>query len=97
LSCGLLGILGLEIAAFSHVNDAYFRSLANVQVSNMAECLHFSTKDACLPDWSSKNAEVLPNATSSVKELKSSNKISLCWRANFNHANNCIDLEIAKE
>lgn len=96
LSCGLLGVLGLEITAFSHVNDAYFRSLANVQISNMAECLHFSTEDACLPDWNAKNSEILPSAVGAVKELKSSYKISLCWQVNFNHAQSCLDLDAAK-
>lgn len=66
LSLGLLAIVGMQLTALRQGQEAYFRSLAMVQLSAMAERLRFNQLDsyrrAELTRWNEINAKLLPYA-----------------------------------
>ena len=75
LSVCLLGIAGLENAAFKRTYDAYLRSLATTQINNMVERVRAGAAQEC-NNWVEENKALLPHGSGKC----SSSKISVCWQ-----------------
>lgn len=93
LSLGLFGIVGMQLVSLQHTQDAYYRSVATLQLSSLFERLRASESDLArareLNDWNMINANLLPQGegdyhciadlcTVTVRwKIKKLNKISL--------------------
>ena len=75
LSVCLLGIVGLEHAAFKRTYDAYLQSVATNQINNMVERVRAGVAQEC-DNWVEENKLLLPHGRGKC----SSSKISVCWQ-----------------
>lgn len=75
LAVCLLGIVGMENAAFKRTYDAYLRSVAVNQVNNMVERIHAGIIKECTV-WIEENKKLLPRGYGKC----SYSKVSVCWQ-----------------
>lgn len=88
LSFSLLGIAALQTSALHHSQDAYLRSIAAVQVANMAErSLAEQVTTAEINAWNTANATLLPEGTGIYKSLTNYHRIIISWKSHFSPEN----------
>ncbi len=92
----MIGVMFFGVMTLGRNNDSYFYTLGGLQASNMAECLKSSSSsNSCLDLWNKENADLLPDGQGTVKNLKDSTKISVCWQSHFSSsAKTCINLNV---
>lgn len=86
LSFCILGMVGLQTSAMRHTQDAYFRSVATVQIANLAERSLIGDLIPAneITDWKQAAAALLPNGAGSYNDgLKTSKEIALSWTSHF--------------
>jgi prepilin-type N-terminal cleavage/methylation domain-containing protein len=83
LSVGLLAIMGMQITALRHSQEAYLRSLAIIQLSGIVERLRFnkqsSYRAAELARWNEINAKLLPQGRGNYYCNEGACRIDLEW------------------
>lgn len=87
LSVCLLGIVGLENAAFKRTYAAYLRSIAVIQINNMVERVRAGAAPEC-SNWNAENKLLLPHGNGKC----SATKIAVCWR--YTRDEECIESKL---
>ena len=84
LSLGLLGVASLQIVSLRSTQDAYYRSIATVQLTAMIERLRANqTQSARVTEqniWNQINARLLPEGKGDFYCLQDNCTINIHWR-----------------
>jgi type IV pilus modification protein PilV len=85
LSLGLFGIVGMQLSALRHSQDAYWHSLATTQLSSFFDSLRVNRSDTArakeLDRWNALNARLLPEGKGSYACNHVHCEIKVLWRS----------------
>lgn len=89
-SLGLLGIAGMQIVSLRHTQEAYWQSVADMQLLSFFECLRAnrtpSIREPEKIDWNMQNIRLLPQGNGSYQCNTEGCTVYLEWKTRQTHA-----------
>lgn len=84
ISIGCLGVVGMQMLALQHTKDAYYHSLATIQLSSMLDRLRANqsaaARDVELQYWNVLNKQLLPDGKGGFHCVENNCEVNLHWK-----------------